>query len=166
VKHESYGLVGDMVECRQEMPAEGNKMLPPEEIINAVSHYLARQPDIAAAYIFGSLARGRFRAGSDIDIAILYNRDDVDKLARFERRLDLEIALEEIIHRPVQVIDLEQAGLQLQYQVRKYGKVIVEKDKKLRVNFEVNTRRLYFDMQQFYRLRNASVLERLGKERG
>ena len=148
------------------MPAEGNDLLPPEEINNAVSHYLSCQPDIAAAYIFGSLARGRFRAGSDVDIAILYNRGDVDKLARFERRLDLEIALEEIIHRPVQVIDLEQAGLPLQYQVRKYGKVIVEKDRKLRVNFEVNTRRLYFDMQQFYRLRNTSVLERIGEERG
>jgi predicted nucleotidyltransferase len=155
-----------MVKFRQEMPVEGNGLLPPEEIINAASHYLACQPDIAAAYIFGSLARGKFHAGSDVDIAILYDPDHADKLARFERRLDLEIALEEIIHRPVQVIDLEQAGLPLQYQVRKYGKVIVEKDRKLRVNFEVNTRRLYFDMQQFYRLRNASVLERLGEERG
>jgi predicted nucleotidyltransferase len=141
-------------------------MLPAEEIINAVSHFLARQPDIAAAYIFGSLARGGFRPGSDVDIAILYNRDDVDKLARFERRLDLEIALEETIHRPVQVIDLEQAGLPLQYQIRKYGKIIVEKDSKLRVNFEVNARSLYFDMQRFYRLRNASILKRIGEERG
>ncbi len=141
-------------------------MLPAEEIIKAVSHYLARQPDIAAAYIFGSLARGGFRPGSDVDIAILYNRDDVDKLARFERRLDLEVALEETIHRSVQVIDLEQAGLPLQYQVRKYGKIIVEKNSKLRVNFEVNTRRLHFDMQRFYRLRNASVLKRIGEERG
>jgi predicted nucleotidyltransferase len=155
-----------MVKYRQEMPAEGNDLLPTEEIITAVSYYLTNQPDIAAAYIFGSLARGRFRTGSDVDVAILYNPDDTGKLARFERRLDLEIALEEIIHRPVQVIDLERAGLPLQYQVRKYGKLIVEKDGHRRVNFEVNARRLYFDMQRFYLLRNATVLERLGGERG
>jgi predicted nucleotidyltransferase len=137
--------------------------MSPEEIINAVSDYLEHQPDIAAAYIFGSLARGRFRSSSDVDVAILYNStNSSDKHDRFERRLDLEIALEELVHRPVQVIDLERAGLPLQYQVRKYGKLVVEKDRRLRVDFEVNSRRLYFDMQRFYRLRNASVLERLG----
>ena len=141
-------------------------MLPPDEIMDALSHYLERQPDIAAAYIFGSLARGRFRAGSDVDIAILYNPDNAGKFARFERRLDLEIALEEIVRRSVQVIDLERAGLPLQYQVRKYGKLIVEKDRDLRVNFEVNARRRYFDMQRFYQLRNTAVLEGIGEERG
>jgi len=141
-------------------------LLTPEEIIDSVSQYLAPLPDITAAYIFGSLARCRLRIGSDVDVAILYTPDHTDRFARFERRLDLEIALGEIVHRPVQVIDLEQAGLPLQYQVRKYGKLVVEKDRSLRANFEVNARRLYFDMQRFYLLRNATVLERLGEERG
>ena len=141
-------------------------MMSSDEIIDAVSNYLAPQPDITASYIFGSLARGRLRAGSDVDVAVLYSPDNSDKLARFERGLDLEIALEKIIHRPVQVIDLEQAGIPLQYQVRKYGRLIVEKDRKLRIDFEVNARRCYFDMQQFYRLRNEAVCERLGEGHG
>lgn len=133
-----------------------------EEIINIVSQYLAHQPDITTAYIFGSLARGRFRPESDIDIAVLFSPNITDKLERFERRLELEIALQEKLHRPVQVIDLMEAPLLLQHQVRKYGKLILEKDHRQRVCFEVNSRRRYFDMQHFYCLQKAIIFGRLG----
>ena len=113
---------------------EENDLMSPEEI-STPCQITWGEPDITAAYIFGSLARGRFRTGSDVDVAVLYSPGNSDKLARFERRLDLEIALEEIIRRPVQVIDLEQAGLPLQYQVRKHGRLVVEKDRKLADRF-------------------------------
>ncbi|HHW39705.1 MAG TPA: nucleotidyltransferase domain-containing protein [Syntrophomonadaceae bacterium] len=141
-------------------------MLSQEEIITASADYLERQPDIAAAYLFGSLVLGTFRPGSDVDVAILYTPDAGNKFDRFERRLYHEIALEEILHRPVQVIDLEQAPHPLQYQIRKYGRLVVEKDKKRRVDFEVRSRRMYFDMQRFYRLHKAALFKRLGVDHG
>lgn len=80
-----------------------------ETLINQVVKYLDRQPEVLAAYIFGSLARGCFRADSDVDVAVLLAPTVGDKLARFEKRLDLEMALEQQVHRPVQVVDLELA---------------------------------------------------------
>lgn len=141
-------------------------MLSQEEIITAATDYLKRQPDIAAAYLFGSLVKGTFRPGSDVDVAVLYTPDAGNKIDRFEKRLHHEIALEEILHRPVQVIDLEQAPYPLQHQIRKYGILVAEKDKKRRVDFEVRSRRVYFDMQRFYRLRKAALFKRLGIELG
>jgi len=51
----------------------------------ALTEYLAAQPDVIAAYLFGSQATGRARAGSDVDVAVLL--DEEDSVARFERRL-------------------------------------------------------------------------------
>lgn len=124
---------------------------------------LARQPDVAAAYLFGSYARGRATSYSDIDIAVLFKLLEKNSFTRFERRLDLEIALQEIVRRPVQVIDLEMAPPLLQRQVRKHGKLILEKDRRRRVDFEVCSRRTYLDMQRVYRLLNAAILKRLGE---
>ncbi|NPV30023.1 MAG: nucleotidyltransferase domain-containing protein [Firmicutes bacterium] len=100
-----------------------------EEIIAAAADYLEQQSDIAAAYLFGSLVRGTFRPGSDVDVAVLYTPEAGDGFTRFERKLDPEISLEEIVCRPVQVIDLEQAPLPLRYQIRKYGRLVVERIK-------------------------------------
>jgi len=135
----------------------------PELNLNDLVNYLGRQPDVAAAYLFGSYARGRATSGSDVDIAVLFNRPVRDGFARFERRLELEIALEEIVKRPVQVIDLETAPLLLQRQVRKHGRLVLEKDRRRRVNFEVRSRRAYFDLQRVYRLRNAAIFKTLGE---
>ena len=40
----------------------------------AVARVVARHPDIQAAYIFGSVAQGRARPDSDIDVAVLLGR--------------------------------------------------------------------------------------------
>lgn len=125
--------------------------------------YLGQQPDVAAAYLFGSYARGRATSSSDIDIAVLFNLPEENSFARFERCLDLEMALQDIARRPVQVIDLETAPLLLQRQVRKHGKLILEKDRRRRVNFEVRSRRTCLEMQRVYRLRNAALLKALGE---
>jgi len=135
----------------------------PELNLSDLINYLATQPDVAAGYLFGSYARGRATGRSDVDIAVLFHRPEKDGFARFERRLELEIALEEIVKRPVQVIDLETAPLLLQRQVRKHGRLILEKDRRRRVNFEVCSRRAYFDLQRVYRLRNAAILKALGE---
>ena len=73
------------------------------------------------------------------------------------------MALQETVSRPVQVIDLETAPPLLQRQVRKHGKLILEKDRRHRVDFEVCSRRTYLDMQRVYRLRNVAILKRLGE---
>lgn len=53
--------------------------------------------DVWRLYLFGSYAKNRFTAESDIDLAIFLNKDDIDtfiedlKLMRLRRQIDLRI---------------------------------------------------------------------------
>jgi len=127
-----------------------------------IKKHLESLPDISAAYLFGSAAKGNQRASSDIDIAVLFNTSYKNKLERFERRLDLEIELEKITGKTVDVVDLEMAQPILQHQIRKHGILLLEKDRRLRVAFEVASRRRYFEMLRVYKRRNAALLKGLG----
>jgi len=44
--------------------------------VTALTEYLAAQPDVIAAYLFGSRASGRARAGSDVDVAVLLDEEE------------------------------------------------------------------------------------------
>ncbi|MCF8012150.1 MAG: nucleotidyltransferase domain-containing protein [Clostridiales bacterium] len=131
------------------------------EIKEKIKKHLEMQPDISAAYIFGSMAKGNTRKDSDIDVALLFVPNK-EKMERFERRLELGIDLEKITSRQVDIVDLENAPLVLQYQIRKYGILFLEKDHRYRVKFEVSSRRRYFDMIEVYKRRNIALLKRLG----
>lgn len=133
-----------------------------EKIIATIQEHLLAQPDVAAAYVFGSAAQNRLRPASDIDIAVLFSPGAAAKTARFERRLELAVSLEELLKRPVEVIDLEAAPPFLQHQIRKSGELIVDKDPQRRKACEVASRRLYLDMLPYLRYRRERALERLG----
>ncbi len=71
----------------------------------ALLAYLTEQPDVVAAYLFGSHAEGRARPESDIDIAVLLsdrtaNANIDDAMARFDRRMELEREIERLIFTP------------------------------------------------------------------
>ncbi|WP_169719341.1 type VII toxin-antitoxin system MntA family adenylyltransferase antitoxin [Desulfovirgula thermocuniculi] len=137
--------------------------MPETETVAAIAaKYLEEQPDVLAAYLFGSLARGRGRAGSDVDIAVLFAPSLSEKTARFERRLEMELALEERLGLPAQVVDLEAASPELQHQVRLHGRLLVDKDRNRRVAFEVRARRNYLDMEYYRRRRMEIAFKRAG----
>jgi hypothetical protein len=54
---------------------------------------------------------------------------------------------------------MEAAPLYLQHRVRKTGRVIAEKDHHYRVNFDIRSRREYFDLAPFLELRNQKLIE-------
>jgi len=69
-----------------------------EHVIEQARQILGRRPDVAAAYLFGSVARGQARRGSDVDVAVLYRREPPQTLDGLG--LDLGFDLEEAIGRP------------------------------------------------------------------
>ncbi|MFZ5898430.1 MAG: type VII toxin-antitoxin system MntA family adenylyltransferase antitoxin [Bacillota bacterium] len=131
------------------------------EIIRMVGDYLTRQDDVIAAYVFGSVATGRMRHGSDVDVAVLFAPVDMNRLASFERCLELEMDLQDIVRRPVQVVDIDSVSLFLQHQIRKTGVRVVDKDPRLRSAQEVLSRERYLDLQPLYRHRVNMALRRL-----
>jgi uncharacterized protein len=107
---------------------------------------LGTRPEVVAVYLFGSLARGRARDDSDIDVAVLLAPDfDVDahRLYRLDRANELASAL----RRPVDVVLLNVAPLVLRNQVLSYGQLVYETNRRQRVDYEVRSRQAYFDFR-------------------
>ncbi len=128
-----------------------------EVVIGKIKEALQQIPEVSAAYLFGSVAKGRYHRNSDIDIAILFI-PGLSKMKRFDLRLDISGKLEDISGRPVDVVDLLESSLFLQHQVRKYGVLLLEKDPRYRVAYEVRSRREYFDLQPILERRNKALI--------
>lgn len=101
--------------------------------------FLKTQPDIAAAYLFGSLAQGRAAPRSDIDIAILLKPVPKQLGGAIDRQLKLMDDFRGFADREVDVVILNTAPPVLKDQVLRYGRRLYESDRTERVDFEVRT---------------------------
>lgn len=59
-----------------------------ETHINKITSLFANYPDIYKAILYGSRAKGNYREGSDIDISLVGDKLDLNKLLRIETELD------------------------------------------------------------------------------
>jgi predicted nucleotidyltransferase len=108
----------------------------------------AKERGIAAAYLFGSVARGTAGPRSDVDVGVLYAGAPPAGLGRFS----LEGEIEEVLRRPVQVVTLNDAPPDLVHRVLRDGILVCERDRPRRVAFEVRSRAEYFDLEPLRRL--------------
>ena len=97
-----------------------------------------------AAYLFGSVARGEARDGSDVDLAVLFATEPPATLDA--PRFGLESELERLLHAPVQVVVLNRASSDLVHRVLRDGRLVLDGDRAARIRFEVRSRNEYFDM--------------------
>ena len=112
----------------------------------ALRAFFAREHHSAvAAYLFGSVARGTPRPGSDVDIAVLYAGEPPASLAGLP--LDLEAELERLLGAPVQVVVLNRAPVDLIHRVLRDGVLLVDRDPSTRIRFEVKARNEFFYLQ-------------------
>jgi predicted nucleotidyltransferase len=133
--------------------SESNHAVDTHLNIEALVNCLAAQPDVLAAYLFGSCATGQARPESYVDVAVLLS--GTDEMERFERRLRLMGEVEEALgRRPADVVVLNDAPPLLAHQVLRHGRLIFERDRAARVEFEVRAGQVYTDlvpMRQVFR---------------
>lgn len=137
------------------------------EMTERVRHTLAKHVDsedlsgVSCAYLFGSYARGRARASSDIDLAILLASDPPSTLDGLH--LGLADRLTSAIGRPVDLVVLNHAAVDLVHRVLRDGDLVLERDRAARIRFEVRARNAYFDLLPHLRRyrRAAQPLESL-----
>jgi len=129
-----------------------------EQIIKNVKMLLDDEP-VSFAYLFGSMARGRAHAKSDVDIAV-YLDPELDKLGRFDLRLRLTDKLAAHLVKDVDVVDLAAAPLSLRHYIMRDGILIIEKQRLQRIGFEVSSRREYFDLKRHLDRRSDAILNR------
>jgi predicted nucleotidyltransferase len=110
----------------------------------------AEREGIAAAYLFGSVARGTAGPRSDVDVGVLYQEDPPLTLEGLGLRLEGD--LESLLRKPVQLVVLNHAPVDLAIRVLRDGKLLVDRDRSKRVRFEVKTRFDFWDLEPYLRL--------------
>jgi predicted nucleotidyltransferase len=106
--------------------------------------FAANSQGIVAAYLFGSVARGSARTGSDVDVAILYSTAPEASLEGSPLALEAEI--EKQLALPVQIVVLNTAPVDLVHRVLRDGLLLIDLDPSARIRFEVKARNEYFDL--------------------
>lgn len=134
--------------------AEGMK-----NIFDTIIKYFTGKQHVLAVYLFGSAAKSLMRKNSDIDIAVLLDEKMKGKIQRFDFILTAGMELEIETGRPFDVVDITEAPLALQHQILKTGQLLVENNRPARINFEVNSRRKYFDLLPLYEARDRNILQ-------
>ena len=101
----------------RDRPSRGADLLKGHSV-NASSRLkerLDKDPNVKFALIFGSHARGRARIGSDLDLAVYFNRPPVGL-----DHLDLLSELSDLAAREVDLVVLNRASALLRHQVLKH----------------------------------------------
>jgi len=106
-------------------------------------------PELAAAYLFGSTARGDARPGSDVDIGLLYETAPAPTLS--SQPLLAAAELESLLGLHVDLVALNKAPADLVHRVLRDGLLLLQPNPSRRIAFEVRARNEYFDLLPFLR---------------
>lgn len=116
-----------------------------QQPVDVLTNALSERPEgLVCAYLFGSHARGEAGARSDVDVAVLFDEDPPHNLAGLH--LDLEDDLTGALRRPVDLVVLNHAWVDLVHRILRDGVLVLERDRSARIRFEVRARKNYFDL--------------------
>ena len=112
--------------------------------IDAVRRAVAERGDVVAAWVFGSVARGSARPGSDVDVAVLRGKPASGTLA--DLPAELALYLERAVGREVDLVVIDDANVELVHRVLRDGVLVLDRDRPRRIAFEVRKRHECFDL--------------------
>lgn len=125
-----------------------------------VGALIARDERVAAAWVFGSVARGDAGSASDLDVALLLRekptRADEDAL----RALAVDLEAFSPSGR-VDIVVLGRQGPVLRHRILREGVLVVDADPARRFDFEGRTIAEYLDWKPTHDIAMASALEGL-----
>jgi predicted nucleotidyltransferase len=94
-----------------------------QDQIERIVELLDRRFGLDTLWLYGSEAQGTAKPDSDVDLAALFRRR-TEPLEVFDARSDLE----EILHREVDLVDLDQTSPILGMQVLRHGHLLVDRN--------------------------------------
>lgn len=103
--------------------------------IKLITTVLKQDNAILAVYLFGSQAKGKARKYSDIDIAVLFDKNVREK-DYTDKQVDIMTNLSGFLNKEIDVIVLNTASLFLRYHILKSGMKIYERPRRTDHSFE------------------------------
>ncbi len=123
-------------------------------------HFTGRK-EVVAVYLFGSYARGKADHLSDLDIALLL-RPDLPREAMWRLGLRLDVEVCDVLGTDdVDVIVLNTAPLEAQFEVIRTGILLHSNDEGIRTEYEVLMMSAYWDFKKVLDEYDAYALRRI-----
>ena len=119
------------------------------------------QKQVIFAYLFGSQANGTAIKSSDVDIAVMFQKN-LTEGERFQKRLQLMSVLPKIFdNKKVEVVSLNDIkDILFKFSIIQPGKIIFKKDYDALLNFDLQTANDYYDFKPFLEMYNEAYGER------
>lgn len=121
-----------------------------ETTIHTMVRVLRAHPEIVFAYLHGSFLTGN--QPRDVDLAVFAVTSTFQALEQthqvaMELAIPLEMEIQEAIGLPVDLQVLNQAPLEFRCRVVDHGQLLLDRDPNLREDFELLTRKEYWDFR-------------------
>src|SRR4030042_2678844 len=127
--------------------------------IESIADTLSKYP-LIFAYLFGSQAKDKSTGLSDIDLAVFIDKK-IAKSERFNIRLRLANDLSAMTGTRVDVIVMNDIPIRLAYEVIKYGKLILCRDKDAVIDAEIEILSKYLDRRYYDKRRSELFLRKI-----
>ena len=122
------------------------------EKIEKIKKILISKLDPKLIYIFGSMLKGRTRNNSDIDVAILADRE-IDEYQLYM----ISQQLADVLRREVDLIDLRKATTVFKAEILKTGKLLYNSDNPGKMHFQLGVLQDYVFLNE----RRKEVIDKL-----
>lgn len=113
--------------------------------VKHIIQYFKGMDEVSALYIFGSFAKSKKTGESDIDIAVIVDESKLKKRDFELLKKKYYAASPTFSMRSVDIVILNTAPPFLKYQVLKTGRVLFDRNRKLRVKFTERAITEYLD---------------------
>ncbi|MDI6603153.1 MAG: nucleotidyltransferase domain-containing protein [Patescibacteria group bacterium] len=114
-------------------------------IAKILKNFFGKKKEVLFCYLFGSLAYQNFTKKSDVDLAVYLDEKKCKDF--FEKRLELISQISPLLKKEADIVVLNTAPLFLKYVILQEGKLIFERDKGKRIDFELKIVNEYFDFK-------------------
>lgn len=132
-----------------------------ENLTRNLKDFFQNQEEVLFCYLFGSFAYRNFSSKSDIDVAVYLDKRKCRDL--FKKRLNLIAAISKSLKKETDIIILNDlTSVFFEYVILKEGKLIFERDKEKRIEFEMKTLNQYFDFKPIMERYNQRMLSLKG----
>jgi predicted nucleotidyltransferase len=127
------------------------------DIERIILDYFERDPYIISVTLFGSFARKAENADSDVDVALLWQRDHVPNVEQLiTKREDLST----LLNKDVDLVCLNTASPIIGMQVYKNGKVLQVKNQREFANYQMRLFVDYIELKELRAPMEKNILKR------
>lgn len=122
--------------------------MDPDELQTVVAALLREEPDALFAYLFGSQAKGTAHGGSDVDVAVYFAgipEGPAGDIQAVDKQITLGLKLEQALGKPVDVVVLNRASVDLRQNVLRHGQLLFSRDPQTHARFRREQLRQYQD---------------------